>query len=105
MILCLFSHLGTHHPSPCAPRPPPPPPPSPPARLHARPPSLARPSPSCFSSPHRQVLDAVAVPPAANTVEPSPSVACLQPSGRTGAPAGPFRALREPSPVSAIAAM
>src|SRR5712692_9638799 len=73
--------------------------------LPSRPPSLARPSASCFSSPHRQVLDAVAVPPAPNTVEPSPSVACLQPSGRTGAPAGPFHALREPNPVSAIAAM
>src|SRR5216684_9292751 len=72
---------------------------TPPSRL----PSFARPSASCFSNPRRQVLSAVAVPPAPSTVEPLPFFACLPASDGTDAPACPSRASHEPSPASAAA--
>src|SRR5437899_3181856 len=58
---------------------------------------------SYSSSPHPRPLSATSPPPAPSAVEPSPSVACLLPSGSTTAPVGPFRAWREPSLVCAVA--
>src|SRR5882724_4738724 len=57
---------------------------------------------SYSSSPHLRVPSVTSALPAPSAVEPSPLVSCLSPSGQTIAPAGPFHAWREPSPVSAV---